>query len=57
MALLVSNCRGIGELCKDNAVLSMTGFEKVVWVEYILPNAINYLVFSIYENMHKKLIL
>lgn len=56
MTLLVSNCRGFGELCKDNAVVSMAGFENVVWVEYILPNVLNCLVFSVYNNIPKKLI-
>lgn len=57
MTLLISNCRWFGELCKDNAVVSMAGFKNLVWDEYILPNVINCLVFSVYKNIRKKLIL
>lgn len=55
MALYISVFRSIDEFCKNNNIFPVTGLEKLVCIDYILPNVINCLVFSVCENVHKKL--
>lgn len=57
VALYISVLRRIGELCENNTIFPVTGLEKLVCIDYILPNVINCLVFSVYENVHKKVSL
>lgn len=56
VALYISVFRRIGELCENN-IFPVTGLETLVCIGYILPNAINCLVSSVCENVHKKVSL
>lgn len=57
VTLYTSVFRRIGELCENNNIFPVTGLEKLVFIDYILTNVINCLMFSVCENVHKKLSL
>lgn len=57
VTLYTSVFRRIGELPENKNIFPVTGLEKLVCIDYILTNVIDCLMFSVCENVHKKLSL